>query len=272
MGVQVGIGLNVSDAAVHVLDQIEGTSRRTQTFITVGVFQSLCERATWGLAYDALFEQYYDDVALGQLRGFAGYGVTPSTEVGVWFTKSAMGADATVGSTAVRLDPISQANGYVTRTWPTRARTTFWLGVAAGHDNVVLVFPANSRSGRVLAYGATLDLPLSDRFGGVAKDLEEPASFEGAPFLESGSAWCGDVWDEGAGVEFYDAVVISGAGRRKEGVAVDGDMGRELEGVADGGDEVLAGLAAQVPDGLAESVFGGIGFEVGPEEGDEGAA
>ncbi len=164
VGIQVGIGLNMSDAAVHVLDQIEGTSRRTQTFVTVGVFQSLGDRATWGLAYDALFQQYYDDMALGQVRGFAGYSATPSTEVGLWFTKSAIGADAMVASTAVRLDPISQVNGFVSRTWPTRARTTFWLGAAAGHDNVVLVFPENTRSTPVLVYGAALELPLSDRF------------------------------------------------------------------------------------------------------------
>ena len=39
LGAQIGVATNLSDAAVHVLDQVEGTSRRTQTFLTFGVFQ-----------------------------------------------------------------------------------------------------------------------------------------------------------------------------------------------------------------------------------------
>lgn len=55
---------------------------------------------------------------------------------------------------------------------------TFWLGVAAGHDNVVLVFPDDSRSDRVLVYGAALELPLSDRFAvsGAANFLTPTAT------------------------------------------------------------------------------------------------
>src|SRR4029077_17882474 len=33
LGAQVGVGSNISDNAVHVLDQIQGTTRRTQTFV-----------------------------------------------------------------------------------------------------------------------------------------------------------------------------------------------------------------------------------------------
>src|SRR5688572_15748251 len=39
LGAQIGVAENLSDSAVHVLDQVEGTSRRTQTFVTAGVFQ-----------------------------------------------------------------------------------------------------------------------------------------------------------------------------------------------------------------------------------------
>jgi hypothetical protein len=57
LGAQVGAGVNLSDAAVHVLDQIEGTSNRTQTFVTIGLFQAVGRKTTWGLAYDALMQQ-----------------------------------------------------------------------------------------------------------------------------------------------------------------------------------------------------------------------
>lgn len=89
----------MSDAAVHVLDQIEGTSNRTQTFVTIGLFQAVGRKTTWGLAYDALMQQYYDDFTLGQVRGFAGYDVTEMNEVGVWFTKSVNSDQGLMGNT-----------------------------------------------------------------------------------------------------------------------------------------------------------------------------
>ncbi len=76
VGIQAGVAVNASDAAVHVLDQIEGTSRRTQTFTTVGLFQN-AGKANWGLVYDHLEQSYYDRFSLGQVRGTAGYLVNP---------------------------------------------------------------------------------------------------------------------------------------------------------------------------------------------------
>lgn len=164
LGAQIGAAYNASDAAVHVLDQIEGTSRRTQTYITAGLFQHPTEKLHWGLAYDLLLQHYYDDFTLGQWRGQLGYDVARSNEVGVWFTKNAQGDDGTMSDTTVHLEPISQVNGYTRITWASQAQTTVWLGVARGHHNVVWVFPDNSRSENVLVYGAELQLPLNDRF------------------------------------------------------------------------------------------------------------
>lgn len=164
LGAQIGAAYNASDAAVHVLDQIEGTSRRTQTYITAGLFQHPTEKLHWGLAYDLLLQHYYDDFTLGQWRGQLGYDIARSNEVGVWFTNSAQGDDGTMGDTTVHLEPISQVNGYTRITWASQAQTTVWLGVARGHHNVVWVFPDNSRSENVLVYGAELQLPLNDRF------------------------------------------------------------------------------------------------------------
>jgi hypothetical protein len=164
LGAQVGAGVNLSDAAVHVLDQIEGTSNRTQTFLTVGLFQAVGRKTTWGFAYDALMQQYYDDFTLGQVRGFAGYDVTETNEVGVWFTKSVNSDQGLMGNTPVSLEPISQTNGYLAHVWPTGARTRLWLGMARGHHNIVWVLPDNSRDSNVMVYGADLELPLSERF------------------------------------------------------------------------------------------------------------
>jgi hypothetical protein len=164
LGAQVGAASDVSNNAVNVLGQINGPSHRTQTFLTLGVFQRPGLRWNWGLAYDAEFERYYDNFRLGQWRGQAGYNVTSNNEVGAWFTKAAQGGSGYMGTTAVHLDPITQVNGYTRHTWANLAQTTVWLGMANAHNGVVWVFPANPRDTHVLVYGAELSMPLSDRF------------------------------------------------------------------------------------------------------------
>jgi hypothetical protein len=178
IGAQIGAALNLSDAAVHVLDQVEGTSRRTQTYLTFGVFQRTSRDWNWALAYDALFQQYYDDFTLGQWRGQVGYAVTPRTEIGAWFAKSAKSDDGEMAETPVRLEPISQINGYTRLTWTNLAQTAVWVGMASHHHNVVWVFPDNSKDDYVLVYGADLYVPLSERFAllGAANFLTPTAT------------------------------------------------------------------------------------------------
>jgi hypothetical protein len=177
VGAQVGAAVNLSDAAVHVLDQVEGTSRRTQTYLTLGVFQRTSQW-NWALGYDQLFQQYYDNFKLAQWRGQVGYAVTARNEVGAWFAKSAKGDDGEMAGTPVRLDPISQINGYTRITWTNLAQTAVWVGMASHHHNVVWVFEDNSKDDHVLVYGADLYVPLSDRFAllGAANFLTPTAT------------------------------------------------------------------------------------------------
>jgi hypothetical protein len=161
---EAGIGVNMSDAAVHVLDQLGGPSRRTQLFLTVGASQHH-GGLVWALAYDHLRQAYYDTSHLAQLRGQFGFDLSGGNEAGVFVAKSLRGADARVLDQTVRLDPISSVNGYFRRAWAaTGGDTTLWAGVAAGHHNVVWVLPDNSRSENVFVYGADVHLPLDDRF------------------------------------------------------------------------------------------------------------
>ncbi|MEZ5318791.1 MAG: DUF6666 family protein [Vicinamibacterales bacterium] len=176
LGIQAGIGLNLSDAAVHVLDQIGGPSRRTQLFVTAGVFQRR-GRVSWSAAWDHLRQAYYDTSNLDQVRAQVGIGVSESDEIGGWVSAGVRGADAVALDTPVRLDPIAQAVGYARRTWPTGGETTVWAGWAEGHDNVVLVFEDDTRSAPVFVYGAGVHLPLDDRFAIVgAANFITPAA------------------------------------------------------------------------------------------------
>lgn len=165
LGGQVGIGVNLSDAAVHVLDQVEGTSSRKQLYVTAGVFQRTHnDKVTWAAAFDLLKEDYYNSFMLGQIRGQFGYQLNDRNEMGAWFTKDVMGDDGDLLGSPLRLDPISQIVGFSTQTWPTSARTSLWLGLVSGHDNVVATISNEPRSEWVAVYGAGLHMPLSDRF------------------------------------------------------------------------------------------------------------
>ena len=162
IGVQVGAGLNLSDAAVHVLDQIDGTSRRTQTYLTLGAFQRV-GRLSWAAAYDLLHEDYFDQFTLGQLRTQVGYRVTSSEEVGAHFSTPLHSDSGAIRDTSVVLRPLTQVTGVFSRRWPTGAWTSVWAGSALEHHNVVLVFADNSVSRHVFVYGASLEVPLSPR-------------------------------------------------------------------------------------------------------------
>lgn len=164
LGVQAGLGVNFSDAAVHVLDQIGGPSSRRQVFLTLGAFQRAERGLEWAVAYDNLYQSYYDTASLAQVRAKIGYDLRASDQVGVNWRTGVRGADVVALDTPVRLDPISQLDVYHRHIWATGVQTTVWIGGAGGHDNVVWVFPEDTRDERVLVYGASLFVPLNDRF------------------------------------------------------------------------------------------------------------
>jgi hypothetical protein len=177
LGAQVGLGLNFSDAAVDVLEAVEGTSRRQQTFVTAGLFQTH-GRANWAFVYDVQASRYFDRFTVGQIRGHAGYAVRAHDEIGVWFTKGVNGDTALMGDTPVALDAVGQFNVYARHEWASGARTGVWLGRADGHERVVWVLPDRPRLSGVLVYGADLDVPLDDRFSltGAANFVTPTAS------------------------------------------------------------------------------------------------
>jgi len=193
LGGQAGIAVNLSDAAVHVLDQVEGTSNRMQIFATGGVFQRTPTKITWAAGFDFQYSDYYDTFWLGQVRGQIGAALSERHEMGAWMTLGVTGADVQLGATNLRLDPIAQINGYSSHVWPTNARTVIWAGLAAGHDNIVLTVSEEPRSDWVFVYGAALQMPLSDRFAvaGAANFLTPTATgtvdaFLGVVFFPGG--------------------------------------------------------------------------------------
>jgi hypothetical protein len=196
IGAQAGIAFVLSDAAVHVLDQVTDVSSRTQTFVTAGVFQR-GEKVRWAAGFDVQFADYYDTFTLAQFRGQVGTPLNDRHEVGAWFTIGMSGADAEVADTGipVRLEPIGMINGYSSHTWPSGGRTIIWVGLAEGHDNVVLTISEEARSEWVLNYGAALQVPLSERFA-----IAGAANFVTPTATGTVDAFLGVVWSPGGGM------------------------------------------------------------------------
>lgn len=162
VGFQIGAGATYHDFAVGVIESIEGTAERFQGFTTVGVFQRH-EGWKWAIAYDFVFENYYEGINLGQWRGALATQLTDIDEIGVWFTVSDHGDRATFLATSLELEPISQVNAYWRRTWPSGVETTAWLGGAEPHGEEVFLFPIADPTGNQLVYGADVHVPLDDR-------------------------------------------------------------------------------------------------------------
>lgn len=163
LGLQLGAGYNFSDSAVGVLDQLDPTvSGRSQLFTTAGLFQRFEGGGHWALAHDFLFEDYYDNFALGQFRGDVGAWWDDVNQFGAWGTVGTFGDSGSAAGTPVSLRPLTQANVYWRHVWQSCAETRVWGGLAESHGEVVHVFPANPVSGVVPIIGAAVFAPLND--------------------------------------------------------------------------------------------------------------
>ena len=163
LGVQVGTAIAASDAAVGVLEVVDGADSRTQSFTTLGLFQRRNLGLHWGLVYDILHQRYYDDTTLHQLRGRVGAELTQCDQVGL-AAMFAIGPkqNAQIGGTTVRLSPIDQVAAYWSHRWQSGGITEGWLGFADGHGEVIHVLPGNPRRKTAPLFGSSLNLPLND--------------------------------------------------------------------------------------------------------------
>ena len=84
MGLQIGFQTNYSN--------FEGSaftaSDRQQMFLTTGVFRRVDQGFEGGLVYDYLWDDWYYNIGVSQLRGALGLSLTEWNTVGFWFTSS----------------------------------------------------------------------------------------------------------------------------------------------------------------------------------------
>jgi hypothetical protein len=165
LGLQIGTAIDATADAVQVVQAIEGSAGRTQSFTTFGLFQRTESGFSWGVVYDYLYENYYDEFTLGQWRVNLGYQLTERSTVGVWSAISDRSANGTFdfGAIDVTLVPITQTNLYWRYEWAGGINTTFWGGLCNGHGQVNAVLGDQSYLRDTFVFGSELQVPLTDR-------------------------------------------------------------------------------------------------------------
>lgn len=164
IGLQVGTAVSQAHHAVAVTHAIEGSTRRTQSFTTAGIFQRTETGWTWALVDDFLYQEDYDSTALMQLRGRVGYDLNGRDEIGVFGMAPLIGADASWAGNPVHLRPLAQGSLFWRHTWDFGGQTTGWLGMSERHGQANIALGDRSQTNVVPVFGSDLHLPLNDHW------------------------------------------------------------------------------------------------------------
>lgn len=162
IGAQIGTNYTATDNAVRVYELLNETTKRNQSFTTVGFFQRTDSGFAWGGVYDFLYEDTYDHFSLGQWRIRGSYLLSETDEIGTTAQLRSVSDNGVWGaSTPVTLRSINQGSIYWRRFWKTGAQTTGWIGLADRHseDNIV-TGPAPAKKDSFL-FGADILMPLT---------------------------------------------------------------------------------------------------------------
>ena len=174
LGLQIGTSINYSDNTQPTFDLIGEASGRTQSFTTLGLFQRRESGFNWAIAWDHLYENYYDHFRLNQFRTRLGWELNDENEIGIRAMLSGDGHRGSANVATLRLEPLDQGSIYWQHLWENRARTTLWVGVSESHglrnlaDEISNLAggpnaPNRSNSGERLLFGGDVHVPLTDK-------------------------------------------------------------------------------------------------------------
>ncbi|MBM83396.1 MAG: hypothetical protein CMJ78_22790 [Planctomycetaceae bacterium] len=173
-GGQIGTALNYTDNAVKAFELLENDKGRLENFTTVGVFQRTEWGINWGIAYDFLFQESFDEFTLGQWRGRVGLQLSETDEFGGYITfhpnddtGTFRGLRNFLGLTpnprSITLEPIIQGGFFWRHTWDHQAETTTYIGLAEDHnDSVFILDEGNGTTENRLVFGADVHIPLNN--------------------------------------------------------------------------------------------------------------
>ncbi len=197
IGLQLGTGFVLSDNAVQVFELVGEATDRWQHYTTIGLYQRHDVYA-WGVSYDHLYEESYDNFSLGQVRLGASILLTPHLETGITTRIATSSDQGAFGTTNVSLKPINQGSIYLRKFWETGVQSTCYFGIADGHGENNVIVGAAPDFGNSFVLGADFLAPLSDHLALYGEtNLIMPSdtgvvdAFLGFQFYPSGGAKCG---------------------------------------------------------------------------------
>lgn len=163
LGMQLGTAIVSSDNAVRVYELLGEATQRRQYFTTAGLFQRLDSGWSWGLAYDFLYQESFDNFFLGQWRIRTAYDLSRDWQIGMTVNIAEEDEAGLFNATTVTLDPISQAHWFLRRRWQSGTQTSVWFGVAEEHGENNAVTGSSGGKDEVFLMGADFLAPLNDR-------------------------------------------------------------------------------------------------------------
>ncbi|MGC4006893.1 MAG: hypothetical protein QM811_28720 [Pirellulales bacterium] len=205
-----GIGMQFGGTAMQTtVDESTATvTDRQQYFLTAGFFRRQMGECGWqyGVVYDHLFDNYYDDVSLGQIRGELSF-VVRGHELGFLFAKNVRDFTPDVPRHPVVTDytTIDQYSLFYRQRMFGQGEGRLWGGVTDDSQGI---------------FGGDFRAPLND---GLALQA-------GFNYISAGDATNGvdanEGWNVGLSLVFYPGMSSTAAGR---------SMYRPLFNVADNG-------------------------------------
>lgn len=161
IGFQIGTRAVFAGNAVQVYELLGESTDRFQNFTTVGLYQRLNSGLAYGIAYDYLTQESFDNFSLGQWRFRASFDLTPVDEIGVTLNFSDRSDIGRFNSESVVLDPIEQMHIYLRRNWQSGVNTSFWIGVADKHAEENAITGTLPPKTNQILFGADLFAPLN---------------------------------------------------------------------------------------------------------------
>ncbi len=161
LGIQLGTAITGTGNAVQVMERLEGTSDRFQSFSTVGFFQRRDSGWSWACGYDFLYQDYFDQSLLGQWRGQFSRQISAHDELGMQVAISSQDDHVRFLNDSFQFEPLSYGRMTWRHYWESNAFTTAWAGFAESHSETNVALGDLPAAGRQFLFGADFRAPLN---------------------------------------------------------------------------------------------------------------
>lgn len=163
LGFQIGSAIEWSDNAVRVFELLGEDTTRFQNHTTAGIFQRI-DGWGWGVAFDFLYQDGFDESSLGQYRGRIYHDVGCRTQVGAEVRLRAFDDEVDFLGNQVTLRSVDQGHVFVRRFFETGVQGTLWLGLVDEHGESNAVTGSAPAADERLVLGADFLAPLNHSF------------------------------------------------------------------------------------------------------------